>query len=90
MILSLHVQLKTITYVHSVARKMFSFSGSSMEAMTGDPAGMFWINKLLRCLKIVSSVKHLRLNQQVFYQMLSGNILSSGSFLLPFLNSSLK
>lgn len=40
----------------------------------GDPAGGFWINKLLRCLKIVSSVKHLRLSQLAFYQMFSGKL----------------
>jgi len=31
--------------------------------MMVDPAGTFWINKLLRCLKTVSSVEHLRLHQ---------------------------
>uniref|UniRef100_A0A2P2LVL9 Uncharacterized protein n=1 Tax=Rhizophora mucronata TaxID=61149 RepID=A0A2P2LVL9_RHIMU len=51
----------------------FLFIGSLREVTMGDLPGIFWTNKLPRCLKTVFSVGHLRSDQQASYAMLSGN-----------------
>lgn len=40
--------------------------------MMEDQAGVDWMNKLPRCLILVSSVKHIKLNPQVYPAILSG------------------
>lgn len=41
--------------------------------MMGDPVGKFWINRILRSLKIVFSVNYSKLDQKVSSVMHSGD-----------------